>query len=69
MVPAASRTLCQGHGEPVDFTILPALEEIDLGLEQPTYLNQNESLLASFRQFASARQRAGRPVKVSFRRP
>ena len=53
-----ARTLCQGHGEPVDFTILPALEEIDLGLEQPTYLNQNESLrlLESFRQSASARQ-------------
>jgi hypothetical protein len=29
-------------------------------------MSQRESRLASFRQFVSARQQAGRPVKVSF---
>jgi hypothetical protein len=42
------------------------LEEIDLGKESLTRKGQRKSHLATFQEFASARQQAGRPIKVSF---
>jgi hypothetical protein len=63
-----ARTLLQGREEPDDdLTFLPALEEIEIG-KQPssTHERQTRSRLAAFQPFVSARQRAGRPVKVFF---
>jgi len=58
----------QDHGEPDDLAFLPALEEIDLGEKlKPFYESERRSQLAAFQPFVSARQRAGRPVKVFFR--
>ena len=46
---------------------LPALEEIQLGKGMPLApQSQSESKLKVFRPFVSARQQAGRPVKISF---
>lgn len=54
-----ARVLHQGHGGSNNLDLLPALEEIQLG---------NHSFIAylDFQSFVSARQHAGRPVKVSF---
>jgi hypothetical protein len=61
-----ARTLHQGHGEPGDLSFLPALEEIDLGRGSLTDESEWESQLACFEPFVSARQQAGRPVRVFF---
>jgi hypothetical protein len=65
-----ARTLPRDHVEPADddLPFLPALEEIELG-ENPfvTDESQREPELAAFQPFVSARQQAGRPVKVFFR--
>ena len=61
-----ARTLHQGHGEPGDLSFLPALEEIDLGRGSLTDESEQESQLACFEPFVSARQQAGRPVRVFF---
>jgi hypothetical protein len=60
---SVARTLLQDHGEPDDLAFLPALEEIDLG-KRPLY--RSERQIAAFQPFVSARQQAGRPVKVFF---
>ena len=61
-------TLRRDHGQGIDClidcTILPALEEIDLGKE--SLICRGQSHLATIQEFAFARQQAGRPVKVSF---
>ncbi|KAH9994203.1 hypothetical protein BJV77DRAFT_1066840 [Russula vinacea] len=62
-----ARTLLQDHEEPDDLALLPALEEIELSkgsLLSPE--SQRGSELAAFGPFVSARQQAGRPVKVFF---
>ena len=62
-----ARTLLQDHEEPDDPALLPALEEIELSkdsLLSPE--SQRGSELAAFGPFVSARQQAGRPVKVFF---
>ena len=56
----------QDHGEPVDLSLLPALEEIDLGKESLIHRNKRNSRLETFSQFVSARQEAGHPVKVFY---
>jgi hypothetical protein len=65
-------SLLQYHEEPDDvLSFFPALEEIKIGnggLEYyRTRQSRSESALAAFEPFISARQRAGRPVKVLFR--
>lgn len=61
-----ARTLHQNHEEPDNLTFFPALEEIDLG-KKPFYNSRRRPQLAAFEPFVSARQQAGRPVKVFFR--
>jgi hypothetical protein len=61
-------TLLLAHEKPGDDpSFLPALEEIELG-KNPLWDSegQRESRLAGFQPFVSARQQAGRPVKVFF---
>ena len=60
-----ARTLHQ-DGEPDDPSFFPALKEINLGTK-PFYESRHRSQLAAFQPFVSARQQAGRPVKVFFR--
>jgi hypothetical protein len=64
-----ARTLLQDHEEPDDgLTFLPALEEIELGKNpSSTHESQYGTELAAFQPFVTARQQAGRPVKVFFR--
>jgi hypothetical protein len=64
-----ARTLLQGHVKHAeDRAFFPALEEIELGRDEFwSRESQNESELAVFDPFISARQEAGRPVKVYFR--
>jgi hypothetical protein len=61
-----ARTLHQDDGEPDDLAFLPALEEIDLGENSLSFEGEGGSQLAAFQPFVSARQQAGRPVKVFF---
>ena len=63
-----ARTLHQDYGEPDNPAFLPALEEIELYTCSMTDNIQPESQLAAFQPFVSARQQAGRSVKVFFRR-
>jgi hypothetical protein len=61
-------TLIQDHEKPGNYLpFLPALEEIDLG-KNPFLTHESERArdLAVFQPFVSARQQAGRPVKVFF---
>ena len=60
-----ARILHGDHGKPDELSFLPVLEEIDLG-RKPFYENQGGDELAAFDPFVSARQQAGRPVKVLF---
>ena len=60
-----ARILHQDHGKPDELSFLPVLEEIDLG-QQPFGESQRGAELAAFEPFVSARQQAGRPVKVFF---
>jgi hypothetical protein len=61
-----ARALSQDHGDPEDdFAFLSALEEIELG--ELTDESQCGPELMAFEPFVSARQQAGRPVKVFFR--
>jgi hypothetical protein len=62
-------TLLQDHEEPDNVPALfPALEKIEIGDgDYWTSQTRSESQLAGFQPFISARQRAGRPVKVFFR--
>jgi hypothetical protein len=62
-------TLLQDREEPDDvLALFPALEEIELGNgEFWIHQRRGESELAVFQPFVSARQQAGRPVKVFFR--
>jgi hypothetical protein len=60
-----ARILHQDHGKPDELSFLPVLEEIDLG-QQPFEESQRGAELAAFEPFVSARQQAGRPVKVFF---
>jgi hypothetical protein len=63
-----ARALLQDHGDPDDdFSFLSALEEIELGKNPSTDESQCGRELAAFEPFVSARQQAGRPVKVFFR--
>ncbi|KAF8484019.1 hypothetical protein DFH94DRAFT_334845 [Russula ochroleuca] len=62
-----ARILDQDHGNPHELSFLPVLEEIDLG-QQPFHESQRGPELAAFESFVSARQQAGRPVKVFFSR-
>jgi hypothetical protein len=60
-----ARALLQDHGDPGDnFAFLSALEEIELG--KLTDKSQRGCELVAFEPFVSARQQAGRPVKVFF---
>lgn len=60
-------TLLQNHEEPDDLSLLPALEQIELGKYTfSTHEGRCEPELAAFGPFVSARRQAGRPVKVSF---
>jgi hypothetical protein len=59
-----ARTLRQDHGEPEDSAFFPALEEIELYACSLNDKTRPESQLAAFQPFVSARQQAGRPVKV-----
>jgi hypothetical protein len=63
-----ARALCPDDGKPVDLALFPALEEIDLGKRSSIYMSKSlcRALLLSFQRFISARQQAGRPVKVFF---
>jgi hypothetical protein len=62
-----ARILYQGHEEPNDFVLLPALEEIQLDENTRfSYGIQREYQLEAFLPFLSTRQNAGRPVKVFF---
>jgi hypothetical protein len=64
-----ARTLHPDNGEYDNYDYLaffPALEEIDLGKNSLTTKSENRSQVAAFQSFVSARQRAGRPVKVFF---
>jgi len=45
--------------------MLPALEEIELCMAPDITESQRASELAAFQPFVSARQQAGRPVKIS----
>jgi hypothetical protein len=63
-----ARIFRQDHEEPDDdLTFLPALEEIEVGkTPSSTCKRQTRSWMAPLRPFISARQQAGRPVKVFF---
>jgi hypothetical protein len=66
---SVARTLLRDHGKPDDLAFLPALEEIDLGKQvgkTRKLLHRYKHQLAAFQPFVSARQQAGRPVKVFF---
>ncbi len=56
--------LYQDHGSPTS-PVLPALEEIELCMAPDSTESQRTSELAAFQPFVSARQQAGRPVKIS----
>jgi hypothetical protein len=60
-----ARTLYQGHGEPDDLFVLPALEEIHL-FELEIDESERGTILAAFQPFVNAREQAGRPVNVFF---
>jgi hypothetical protein len=62
------RALFQDHEDPDDIVApLPALEEIRLEKDQLwTDESQSGPGVATFQPFVSARQQAGRPVKVFF---
>jgi hypothetical protein len=62
---SVARILHQDHGKPDELSFLPVLEEIDLG-QQPFDEGQCGAELAAFEPFVSARQQAGRPVKVFY---
>jgi hypothetical protein len=69
-VSCVARTLLQGHEAPDgDLAFLPALEEIGL-VDNPSliYASEHGREVAAFQPFVSARQQAGRPVKVFFSR-
>ena len=63
-----ARFLLQDYKKPDgNLALLPSLEEIELGKYPPAltiYEIQREPELAAFDPFVSARQQAGRPVKV-----
>jgi hypothetical protein len=60
-------TLHQNHEDPDDLSLLPALEQIELGKYTfSTHESQCESELAAFEPFVSARRQTGRPVNVFF---
>jgi hypothetical protein len=62
-----ARSLLQNYEETVDDpTFLPSLEEIQLGKNSLTDESHRGPELAAFQPFVSTRQRAGRPVKISF---
>ena len=63
-----ARTLDQGHEERNDLVLLPALEEIQL-CKNLHFTNEIKRAhqLVTFQPFVSAREQAGRPVKVFFR--
>jgi hypothetical protein len=59
-----ARSLLQNHEEPVDDpTFLPSLEEIKIDKVDESRCGLE---LAAFQRFVSARQQAGRPVKLLF---
>jgi hypothetical protein len=61
-----ARFFSQYHEEPGDdLAFLPALEEIKLGSPFENYESHRGPDLAALQPFNSARQQAGRPVKVS----
>jgi hypothetical protein len=63
-----ARSLLQDHEEPGnDIAFLPSLEEIELG-KVPSSIDESECgpELVAFQRFVTARQQAGRPVKLSF---
>jgi hypothetical protein len=55
------------EGPAAALVFLPALEEIQLGKGMPfAPQSQSETKLKVFRPFVSARQQAGRPVRITF---